>query len=1846
MRKKILIMMISICAASALFAEDYLFAFDKDGTVRQVTKDGDNYKFKDGKIAYSPTFILGQNFGNGGFTFGYNLTPYRSNIGSSIAIGSNTKATQEYAIAFGYDTESAGKNAVAIGKNTKANNENAIAIGHQATVVVVDPTKSTPAHAIAIGSSAKATSVAAIALGRETTASNGQAIAIGDYAKSSGTATIAIGDQSEAAVNKAIAIGHRAKADKRWSIAFGLTTEAKGESSIAIGQTSKALEKQSVAIGYGAKSSGENAFAFGSEAEAEGLNSLAFSTNSKASGANSNAIGLRANASGENSNAIGVNSFATGKNSIAIGSGGAQYAQGEGSIAIGSAAYTLDKHSISIGTLAQTLGNGYSIAIGNQSLAKKENTIAIGSKAKALDDYASAIGTSAEAVSAATALGYQAKAKGTYSTAFGTDAKALGRSSVAIGTYSNIAESADYSVSIGTLNDMKYKNSVAIGYGTAAQGENSVALGYNAKIFNASNGTALGTDAQSRTSNSVALGYGSWAERGSLSDDNQLDVYLIEKGGNNKINKDGEVAKTVAKTMSAVSVGNSDSSNSAGIFTRQIINVAAGSQDSDAVNVAQLKALNNEINNKGLKFETNYISSPATDTIISKKLGETLSIIGGESIENRIGIDDFSGENIATSNNDGKVGLMMKRKPKFDGISFVKNSTDNDPIKIEKSDDTTLTFLSKNNEKIKLTNIAAGTADTDAVNVSQLIKSSEENRIKYFSVKSDKTGGGSNYDNDGAKGQEAVAIGPNAIVETNAASAIALGDGAKVEANAASAIAIGHKANAQKTNSIAIGSNTKSGDSSVAIGLGSKTGEGVIDKASYNKIKKEFESVKNKYKKAEKLNNQEKMAEFGKRRDELEELLKTYDARYEYNGKLITKAEYDKLSQADKKKAIIKYMSSTMYKNSVAIGHDAQALANDAVAIGNGAKVIVDGSKKIVAGGGVAIGQGSVSNAREDKDLKGYRPKAFSIDENSNAFKNSKSAWIATNQPFAVGDDNSRNTITRQITGVAAGTKDTDAVNVAQLKQVGFKAAGDTGIGTIQNENDENDILNIKTNGSWENKQTKIVYTGKNLETKFTPHYFDNNLKTRVYSTVEIAMTDTPRFKSITIANDNVTKNQEDKSPIELKKFDDDKTIGFAGKGNSTTKLTNLTDGEVNATSTDAVTGKQLHKLANTPLKFADNNNKIIDRKLGDTLRISGGQEINANIKEDDFTIGKNIGVFKKDNENLTVALAKNLQDINSLKGQGNNSAKITLGGENNNSISVNGGKITNLADATDKTDAVNKGQLDEVAKNSKAAINKGLNFQGDDKQNINKKLGDTLSITGGITDKAKLSSNNIGVYKNKDGSLTVALSKNLTGLESVTTGDTVINNSGVTIKDGTDDKVTLTKDGLTIKNGPSVKADGINAGNKKITNVADGDISANSTDAVTGKQLHNITNSLNSKVSDVTGKNNIKVESKGTEKIVSLKENIDLTNNGSIKFGDGKTEITKDKITSKDLVAKGDKQVTISGDKGTVEGLTNTTWDKNNIVENRAATEGQLQSLQNNLENNLNNTIGTTLGSYKIKGDDGVEHSIYDNKTLTTKGDTNIKTKATADGNLDIKLSKNLDLKDGSITLNNAKLDEDGLKVGDDVKITKDTIQNGDVKLTKDGLDNGDKKITNVADGVNDNDAATVRQIRHAVASAGSVKESDKKDKWAKKRPEAKGKNSVSIAGGSTDGGRNNTVSVGSKGNKRTISNVAPGVLNSDAATVGQLKAGLNNVHGKLDEYKKDSRAGTASAMAIGNLPQSTIPGKGMVSLGGGFYDGESAMAIGLSKMSDDGKWVVKGSASYDSQENAGAAVSVGFHF
>lgn len=159
--------------------------------------------------------------------------------------------------------------------------------------------------------------------------------------------------------------------------------------------------------------------------------------------------------------------------------------------------------------------------------------------------------------------------------------------------------------------------------------------------------------------------------------------------------------------------------------------------------------------------------------------------------------DLLSGNNLATSvDRDGNIKLLMAKTPELENIEFGDKAKDRDFIYVGRGDrKNSLSFYyydenNKENPAI-LENIAAGKKDTDAINVSQLIKSSEGNRTKYFSVKSDKTDVGSNYYNDGAIGKEAVAIGPNA----------------------------------------------KAGDNSVAIGLSAKTGEGVIDKLHMIKLK-------------------------------------------------------------------------------------------------------------------------------------------------------------------------------------------------------------------------------------------------------------------------------------------------------------------------------------------------------------------------------------------------------------------------------------------------------------------------------------------------------------------------------------------------------------------------------------------------------------------------------------------------------------------------------------------------------------------------------------------------------------------------------------------------------------------------------------------------------------------------------------------------------------------------------------------------------------------------------------------------------------------------------------------------
>ena len=226
----------------------------------------------------------------------------------------------------------------------------------------------------------------------------------------------------------------------------------------------------------------------------------------------------------------------------------------------------------------------------------------------------------------------------------------------------------------------------------------------------------------------------------------------------------------------------------------------------------------------------------------------------------------------------------------------------------------------------------------------------------------------------------------------------------------------------------------------------------------------------------------------------------------------------------------------------------------------------------------------------------------------------------------------------------------------------------------------------------------------------------------------------------------------------------------------------------------------------------------------------------------------------------------------------------------------------------------------------------------------------------------------------------------------------------------------------------------------------------------------------------------------------------------------------------------------------------------------------------------------------------------------------------------------------------------------GSDEKVVN-TIR-GDYGAVSVGNKDATRQIINVAAGRDDSDAVNVAQLKAAtsqiMASTNGISMNGvtidpntgkqvniNKGNISKYAPEAKNINSVAI-GANSVANRANTVSVGSAGNERIIANVADGVAPTDAANMRQLQSVANMV----GEVKKDAMAGTASAMAIGNLPQATIPGKGMMAIGAGYYKGQTATALGVSKMSENGKWVFKASASYDSQRNVGAAGAIGFHF
>ena len=669
-------------------------------------------------------------------------------------------------------------------------------------------------------------------------------------------------------------------------------------------------------------------------------------------------------------------------------------------------------------------------------------------------------------------------------------------------------------------------------------------------------------------------------------------------------------------------------------------------------------------------------------------------------------------------------------------------------------------------------------------------------------------------------------------------------------------------------------------------------------------------------------------------------------------------------------------------------------------------------------------------------------------------------------------------------------------------------------------------------------------------------------------------------------------------------------------------KITNVANGDIAANSKDAVNGGQLHdaktELTNKGLRFDADNNAEKTNKLGSKVTVNGDDNITTEITQtgDDTKIGlklkkdlnvtsvtatetvkagtvtmgkqadgatpANTGNYVTGLDNKTwsvtnptavsgrAATEDQLKTVTeAIKTQGANATDFSLvanpaaGSNGDYTVAANGDVALTVQDKNhpDKTKTVT---IKDVA--SKSEVDKGLNFDGDSGTTINKKLGGTVAIKGGAA-AADLTDNNIGVVS--DGStLNVKLAKTLTGLESVTAGGTIINSGG-----------------LTVGGKNYVSPNGINANDQKITNVANGDVAANSKDAVNGGQLHDTKTELNKNISDTKTELNKNISDTKTE----LNKNIgdaktELTNKGLRFDADNNAEKTN-KLGSKVTVNGDDNittEITQTGDDtkiglklkknlnvttvtaaetvkaGTVTmgkqsdgvtpantgnyvtGLDNKTWSIDNptIASGRAATEDQLKTVSDEV---------------KKQGASATDFSLVANPTAGSNGDY------TVDANGDVALTvqdKNHPDKTKTVTIKDvaSKSEVDkGLNFDGDSGTTINKKLGGTVAI-KGGAaaaDLTDNNIGVVSDGstLNVKLAKTLTGLE-SVTAGGTIINS----------------------GGLTVGGKNYVSPNGINANDQKITNVADGNIaanSKDAVNGGQLHEAKTELNKNIADTK-----------------------------------------------------------------------------
>ena len=485
-----------------------------------------------------------------------------------------------------------------------------------------------------------------------------------------------------------------------------------------------------------------------------------------------------------------------------------------------------------------------------------------------------------------------------------------------------------------------------------------------------------------------------------------------------------------------------------------------------------------------------------------------------------------------------------------------------------------------------------------------------------------------------------------------------------------------------------------------------------------------------------------------------------------------------------------------------------------------------------------------------------------------------------------------------------------------------------------------------------------------------------------------------------------------------------------------------------------------------------------------------------------------------------------------------------------------------------------------------------------------------------------------------------------------------------------------------------------VDSSTNRISGLAPATLSPTSTEAVNGSQLYTTNQNVQTNADNIAKGINFGGNSGPAANNYQLGQTITVFGDNNITSTTvaGGTQLALAPMVSIGP-ATGGNPVTINGNNGTVGGLTNTAWNPNNITSGQAATEDQLKAATETtpLTNAANGTVNPIApadqGKLATAGDianainnsgftlttaataegtvSGTSNELVNpGETVTVEADKNIKV-TQANGKVSIAT-------EDDVEFDNVAADK--VTTGDTVMSTDGiTVNNGNagapVTLGKNGLDNGGNKITNVADGTDDGDAVNLSQLKaikpvvnnidartyniinNTTVSAGDNMQVTKNgDNYQVGLAPDIQLNSVTTGGvvmngnGLSVNGNTYVDAAGLNANGQTVRNVAAGRVapdSSDAVNGAQL----HQAYQRMGDIDQRARAGIASAMASAGLPQAYRPGANMVAVSAGHYDGQSAVAIGASTISDNGRWILKGTVNVNSKD-AGATVGVGYQW